>query len=64
MKKKRDKFCELLSEKNDPFGAVFSDFFGRSLFWWVYLSIFGKKVSESFVAIFDKFDLVWKNEYF
>ena len=32
-KKKRDKFCELLSEKNDPFGAVLSDFFGRSLFW-------------------------------
>ena len=33
LKKKRDKICELLSEKNDPFGVVFSDFFCGPLFW-------------------------------
>ena len=32
-KKNAINFVNYLVKKNDPFGAVFSDFFGRSLFW-------------------------------
>ena len=53
---KRDKFYELLSEKMIllvPFLVIslVDHFFGE-----FFLSIFGKKVIETFVTIFDKFD--------